>query len=288
MYRFRLSPLKMTAGLLIIVTGLLLAGIVTQYIRYVYGNETQLGFLRLFNLEGENNLPSWYSSVELLLSSGVLGIIGLQGKQERNPWAWHWLALAFVFLCLSADEAASIHEMAAPLIDRWLETTGQMGTVTSVIGTSWLLAGLPFAGIVFLMFWRFLMHLPLTTRVQFLIAGGLFITGAIGVEAVGGRYLLQNGGSHTFIYQVMVLVEEGLEMVGILAFLYASLRYMEIHRISLVVDICSDAAANMPFAITASSDRYERQTASETIAGSGSPSEVPQLLIASRHTKLNP
>lgn len=159
-----LTPLKVTMGLLVIVTGLLLGGTVTQYMRYAYGAQSQSGLVRLFNLEGENNLPSWYSSIALLLSSAALGNIGLQRRQEGNPWAWHWLALAFGFLCLSADEAASIHEIAGPVLHRWLETTGQVDTVISVIGTAWLLAGIPVAAIAFLAFWGFLRHLPFTTR----------------------------------------------------------------------------------------------------------------------------
>jgi hypothetical protein len=247
--KLQLTPLKVTVGLLILVTGLLLGGMVTQYIRYAYGADVQLGFVRLFNLEGENNLPSWYSSVALLLCSAALGNIGLQRRHEGNPWAWHWLALAFGFLCLSADEAASIHEMAAPLVDRWLETTGQMDTVISGIGTSWLLAGIPVAAIVFLMFWGFLQHLPFTTRALFLIAGGLFITGAIGVEAVGGRYLLHNGGSHTLTYQMMVAVEEGLEMVGIVVFLYALMSYMATHRIGLLLTLSSGQSSAEPLSL---------------------------------------
>lgn len=142
MCKLQFTPLKVTTGLLIVVMGLLLAGIITQYIRFAYGDESQFGLVRLFILEGENNLPSWYSSVELLLSSAALGSIALQMLQEENPWAWHWLTLALGFLCLSADEVAGIHEMTAPLIHRLLETTGHLDTVISVIGTAWLLAGI--------------------------------------------------------------------------------------------------------------------------------------------------
>ena len=248
MCKLELTPLKLAVGLLVVVTGLLLGGIVTQYIRYSYGNESQLSFVRLFNLEGENNLPSWYSSLALFLSSAALGTIGLQRRQERNPWAWHWLALAFGFLYLSADEAASIHEIAAPLVHRWLDATGHANTVISVIGTAWLLVGIPVAAIVFLMFWGFLRHLPFATRALFLVAGGLFITGTLGVEAVGGRYLANNGGSHTLTYQMMVVVEEGLEMLGIVVFLYALTTYMATHRISLRVTFSSGQSYVEPFA----------------------------------------
>lgn len=235
MYKLHLSPRKVMLILLAIVMGLLLGGVVTQYIKYAYGDETQFGFVRLFNLEGENNLPSWYSSVALLLSSVALGYIGLHHNQEADPFAWHWLALALLFFCLSTDEAASIHEMSASPIHHWLERVGHVDSVISVIGTAWLLAGIPFAVIVFLGFWRFLLHLPFATRSLFLVAGSLYIMGAIGLEALGGRYIAHHGGSHTLTYEMMVAMEEGLEMLGVVVFLYALMMYMAKHGISLQV-----------------------------------------------------
>jgi hypothetical protein len=82
----------------------------------------------------------------------------------------------------------------------------------------------------------------------FLIAGGLFITGALGVEAVGGRYLANNGGIETLTYQMMVVVEEGLEMVGIVVFLYAVMTYMATHRISLLLVLRNGQSSVDPFA----------------------------------------
>ena len=123
-----------------------------------------------------------------------------------------------------------------------------MDTVISVIGTAWLLAGIPVAAIAFLAFWGFLRHLPFTTRALFLIGGGLFITGALGVEAVGGRYLTNNGGIETLTYQMMVVVEEGLEMVGIVVFLYAVMTYMATHRITLLLALRNGQSPVEPFA----------------------------------------
>lgn len=239
MYKLHLSPLKTTLFLLIIVTGLLAGDLVTQYIKYVYRDEAQFGFERLFNLEGENNLPAWYSSLALLLSSAMLAIIGLHRKQEAKSWAWHWLILAIIFLCLSADETASIHEMAASPIHHWLESRGHLDSVIPVIGTAWLLAGIPFAAIVFLAFCQFLLKLPAMTRVLFLIAGGLYITGAIGLEALGGRYIDQHSGSRTLTYEVMVAMEEGLEMIGVVVFIYALMMYIALEGISLQVMVHS-------------------------------------------------
>jgi hypothetical protein len=237
MYTLAVSPRKVMLGLLTVSVALLLGGVATQYIKYVHGYD--LGFVRLFDLEGEGNLPAWYSSFLLLLSSVLLGIIGLNRKREANPYGWYWLALAFIFLYLSMDEGAGIHEMADPLIRRLLNAIGSLDFVLRVIGTAWLLAGIPFAVIVFLVFWRFLLHLPIATRVQFLIAGGLYIGGAIGIEVVEGHYKALHGG-HTLTYEILVAFEEGLEMVGLVVFLYTLLLYMATQAIRLQVVVNSD------------------------------------------------
>jgi len=60
--------------------------------------------LSLFDLDVEANLPSWYSSVKLL-GVAILSA-ALASGEGRRVWALH----ALLFVGLSADEAASIHE----------------------------------------------------------------------------------------------------------------------------------------------------------------------------------
>ena len=235
MYKLRIEPLRVTLVLLAIVAGLVVGGVITQYMKFFYGHDVQLGFLRLLALDGENTLPSWYSSVQLLFSSAVLAVIGLSRKQEKNPYGWHWLTLSVLFLCLAIDEASSIHEMAAPPIERWLQSAGHLDSVLSVVGTPWLLAAIPFTIIVFLVFLRFLWHLPRATMTLFLIGGGLYVAGAVGIEDLAGHYLGTPGADETFTYQIMITVEEGLEMLGILVFLYALMTYMALSGIGLEV-----------------------------------------------------
>ena len=233
MYKLRLSPRRIALVLLAIVAGLLAGGLFTQYMKFFQGHDVQFGFLRLLALDGEGNLPSWYSSVQLLFTSAALGIIGLYRRQETNPYGWHWLTLSVLFLCLAIDEASSIHEMAAPPIERWLETAGHLDSVLSIVGTPWLLAAIPFTIIVFLVFVLFLWNLPRAIMTLFIIGGGLYVAGAVGVEDLAGHYLGNPGASETFTYQIIVTTEEALEMVGVVVFLYALIAYMAIHGIGL-------------------------------------------------------
>jgi hypothetical protein len=107
-----------------------------------------------------------------------------------------------------------------------------------VIGTAWLLAGVFFAVIVFLAFWRFLQHLPAATRARSLIAGGLYIAGAIGVEAVGSIYS-NHHGSETLTYEMLVALEEGLEMGGVLMFFNTLMLYAAREAITFEVIVDS-------------------------------------------------
>jgi hypothetical protein len=226
-----------TLFLLMIVTGLLCGGVATQYLRHVHGHDTQWGFVRLLDLDGENNLPSWYSSILLFFSSSALAIIGLHHRWAKKSYGWHWLALAAIFICLSVDEAASVHEMMGVLIDRWLVSMGYRS-----VETPWLLAGVPLVVIAFLALWPFAQHLPIRTKRLFFIAGGLYVGGAIGIEAMEGIAFAYHRSM--LIDSLTVAVEEGLEMVGVIVFLHALMMYMgtQAIRFEVVIAGCFPAA----------------------------------------------
>ena len=65
----------------------------------------------------------------------------------------------------------------------------------------------------------------------------MFLIGALGVEMLGAREADLHGHS-TITYCVLFTVEEMLEMLGIILFIYALLRHLaaETGRISLVLE----------------------------------------------------
>jgi hypothetical protein len=245
MNTLQIRPRTVTLYLLAGMAVLLFGSVATQYARFVHGHDLLFGLVRLLYAGGEQNVPSWYSACLLLLSAAALGLIALCGEAEVNPYRRQWGAIAFVFLYLSFDEASSIHELADPQVEQWLEASGYVEAVLSVIGTAWVLAGAAFAAVAFLAFRRFLRDLPGATRARFLIAGGLYIGGALGLEALGGQYLAEHGGA-TFAYTMMVAAEEGMEMCGVILFLHALLLYMEKQRITFRVVVNSGRPSAWP------------------------------------------
>jgi hypothetical protein len=132
--------------------------------------------------------------------------------------------LAAIFLYLSVDEAASFHEN--------LGFTGLTATLKSLgdfhgLLSSWVMVGAIFVLIVAVAYLRFLAALPVRTHFLFIIAGALYVGGALGVEILGYRYVFFFGEPNVnFTYFMFVAIEEGLEMLGVVVFLYALLSHL--------------------------------------------------------------
>jgi hypothetical protein len=221
-----ISPKKLALVLTLVVLSLLLAHVAVQYLNYFQGHDVQLGFLHQLNLAEENNIPTWYSSSALLLSAILLAVIGLANKREGNPYTREWLGLAAIFLYLSLDEAASLHEGTNALTDALLGPMLEAaGYLHGLLYYSWVIVGAMFVLIVALAYLRFLAALPVQTRSLFLIAGTLYVGGALGVEILGARHFYLYG-LKDFSYMMFVAVEEGLEMLGIVVFLYALISHL--------------------------------------------------------------
>jgi hypothetical protein len=227
-----LSSKKLALTLTVIVMCLTLGHVAVQCFKFLGGYEYQLGFVRLLDLEGEGNLPSWYASTTLLLCALFLLQIGRTKRLAGDRYAAHWLGLAVIFFFLSVDEAVGFHEMSAdPLIralnlPRWL-------------WAGWVLLGGLFVLVVGLTYFRFLLALPVKTRALFLVAGTLYVGGALGMETFASEHLYRDGAD--FLYKVaMVGPEEFMEMMGIVFFLYALSSYMAAKAIPLEIRVVMD------------------------------------------------
>jgi hypothetical protein len=180
--------------------------------------QVQNSFIRLTWVDGEANIPAWFSSTLLLLCSALLAVIG-SAQRHRPGRVFPWLFLAVVFAFLSLDEVAQLHELAIRPLRERLETTGYLyypWILPAGLGVSTLAAG--YSG--------FLIALPGRTRWLFVLAGGLYIGGALGVEAISGRQAWLHG-EQSLAYHLIVTLEELLEMSGLVVFVYALLDYLE-------------------------------------------------------------
>lgn len=90
---------------------------------------------------------------------------------------------------------------------------------------AWVIPGAIFVGACLLVYVKFLSDLPAKTRGMFLIAGTLYVGGAMGMELLGG-YHTELYGLENMPYVLITTFEELLEMLGIAVFIYALLSYI--------------------------------------------------------------
>lgn len=218
---------------------LLLAALPPLLIWRATGHDYLYGWVPLaqaeFDMNGENNVPTWFSSGLLLLAASLLAIVGSVQRAGRHRYAVHWLGLAAVFLLLSADETASFHEKLINPISGALTVLGLRAG--GVLGYAWVVVGAAFVLAVGIAYLGFLRALPVRTRRLFIASAVLFVGGAIGMELIGGYYhdLLGDAYLATPRHVLLSHAEESLEMSGTILFIYALLSYLKVHVGSLRV-----------------------------------------------------
>jgi len=218
--RMAISSNRVALILAAIVLSLTIASLFAEYsIFYMDDFPLKGGLTRQFLVHRENNIPAWYSSSALLLASLLIAIIAFAKKLAADKYTLHWKALAIIFLCLSIDEAASLHEALGDVLYLLFPTNGYFYYI-------WVIPGMAFVVVFVLANLGFLAHLPAKTRYQFLTAGAIFIFGAIGLEMMAASY---EDKYYSMGVAVLPAVEEFCEMMGVVIFIYALCSYISSH-----------------------------------------------------------
>ncbi|MFN0141349.1 MAG: hypothetical protein ACKVQW_14840 [Pyrinomonadaceae bacterium] len=172
------------------------------------------------DVDRERNIPAFLSMLNLLLAATLLGMITFLKQMQRAAYRGHWACLAFGFLYMAFDEIAEIHEK---IIDPMRVVLG--GDNLGAFYFAWVVPGIALVVVLAVVFLRFWWNLPVRTRLQFLIAGAIFLSGAIGVELLNGKYAEIYGKADPW-YKMLSTIEEVLEMVGVIAFVKALIDYL--------------------------------------------------------------
>ncbi len=215
------SPKTIALALLFIVGCLTLASLAGQVSKFVLGHDTLLGFVDLFHLDREMNVPAWYSSSTLLLCSILLGLIANHKMREGDCYSLHWVGLALIFVFLSLDEAISVHErLIAPM-------HLLLGGGSGFFYFPWVIPYMIVVALFLLVYWKFIIDLTPTIRKLFLMAGAIYVGGALGMEMIDGFYADVYGRDLT--YELLATLEEVGEMLGIVIFIYALCYYLSVY-----------------------------------------------------------
>lgn len=214
------SPKKVAWVLVGAILVLATLSVTGHGLQYVYGTDRYVEFVRLFNISGEGNVAAWFSSA-LLLLCGVLAfaIATFQGWFGKRRYLRHWQALSLVFLYISLDETAQIHEAA---FRRLPELFG----AEDLLDFAWVL----FALLLFLAFAlayaRFVLDLPAEIRRYVILAAALYLTGALGLELVSA-YVIRFWPDEIIVRGALATGEDLFEMLGVVSLLYAWMAYLK-------------------------------------------------------------
>jgi hypothetical protein len=219
---FELSPGKFLRWSLLIVAVLVLLSVAGRFVREILEIETTLlrRTVRLFQLNEEQNLPTWYSSALLLFCAAVSWAISVSEKLPKAPSATQWKILGLLFLAFSIDETATIHERFLDLLARTLE-------VHRVLSYEWLIPGIII--IVGITFWfvLFAARLPPGVRGLFIAGWVVFVSGLLLFETLAGYAHPLQTHRQKMLHILFTSVEELLEMVGVCLLGYSLLLYRQ-------------------------------------------------------------
>ena len=203
--------LATTAGFLVVSDAIL------KIVAPATGVETITDVRRMFDLDGEQNVPAMYSSALLFLAGVLLLIMASCHRHCGEQDAWMWFALGGIFGYLAVDELVGLHERLSRVLRFVIPGRG-------LLRFTWVVAAIPGVALLGIVYRRAVWALPERTRWQFILAGAVFIGGAVGIEMLGGWCLESSGRG--FAYHALVAVEESMEMLGVIIFIRALVEHI--------------------------------------------------------------
>lgn len=185
-----------------------------------YARYASLG--RLFYVGIEKNIPTYFSGAILFSAFVLLTFIAVVEIQRKTSWRCHWGMLAVGFLVMTIDELLSFHERLSSIVRPLLK-----GETYGVFFFSWVVVAIPVVLFLALFFVRFWWKLPQKSKITFLFAAIVYLSGCLGFEMIEGYYAEKYGINTTYI--IVEAMEEGLEMFGIIIFIWGLLNHIEKH-----------------------------------------------------------
>jgi hypothetical protein len=174
---------------------------------------------QFFYLDGERNLPTAFNTFLLLLAATLLTLITYFERRRSHP-VMYWAVLALGFALMAVDEAWSFHErLTVPM--RQALGNHDLG----IYYAAWVVPAFGLLLLLGLFFLRFLIRLPRSTRLSFIVSGMVYIGGVVGLELIEGRYV-ETHGDRNITAGTISTIQETVEMVGVILFIRALLIYL--------------------------------------------------------------
>ncbi|MGD9892955.1 MAG: hypothetical protein AB7U18_16885, partial [Dehalococcoidia bacterium] len=192
----RTSPLKVTvwAPDIVLILGLIVGALAAAdlltlvMVEFGFIDPTVIvwdSVVRMFDLNEESSLGTWYSAIALIALSMLLTAIALAKKQVGDRFAKHWLVLGLLTLGFSIDEVAKLHDPGGA---GWHDIRDRIG-LSGPLLYSWVIVGMISVVVVAYFYRRFIGYLPQATRRLYILAAALFVGGEVVMEMFSGWYV---------------------------------------------------------------------------------------------------
>lgn len=216
----RVTPGSVAQCLSGLVLGLILIQCCLLVLVHMFDRPYVFGLVDAFDFGGENNITALVSTLLMMVCALMLAFSGAVAAPPLKRLPWFLLACVFVFLGI--DEATMIHEYASAPV-RALIGEDRVPHLAWVLpyGAAMLLLG------AVLLPW--FLKLDRQVQIRFVLAGGLFVLGAIGFELAESQVVQAILANHPDTdlaelqhptVDLLILFEESLEMIGLSLFLH--------------------------------------------------------------------
>lgn len=210
-----------TQKLPLIVKALLIAdiGLGCAYVVYFLLGAPFVKLWTLLDLDSENSIATWYSSVQLFGIAALGGVFLYRHNRRTGLLSWTLLVLPLGFLVLSMDEIVMIHEWLGSRADQVFLESGDRRDSSFHITGIWMFAlGIPF--LVGFLCWVYLIRGHFSAKpgslTKFVLGILVLLSGALLFEGLANLSQDMNPiyEAVTLNYVLNTFGEETLEMLG--------------------------------------------------------------------------
>ncbi len=182
------------------------------YLLHGVGIEDGWGVVTLLHFDREQNLPTLFS-VLLLLGASALAALTAQRSRSGGLMKRGWWIIAAALALMALDEFASIHERIDAAMRFYLGTD-------NLPYAAWPIPYLLIIALAGSMLWRWFFALERQMAAGLVIAGLVYLSGAVGVELIAGEYIAEIDPNHLGLpdrtRDLFATLEETAEMCGLI------------------------------------------------------------------------
>lgn len=184
----------------------------------------------LVDMDGEVNLPTWYSSSQILFLGLLLSLFAFVMRDRRPSPLLPAGALSLICFALSLDETAQIHEWIGNQSDKLLADGSRKGSLFSHTGIWMFILGPVFLITVTFLWRKLFPYLRDRERVVrlYLLGFCVYFVSAIGVEIMA-NFVSPNQADSV----LQIACEEFGEMLGVTILIWATLELLASYNIQI-------------------------------------------------------